>query len=85
VDYRTGETIYQQGDPSDTVLFIQHGSVKLSVMSQAGKEAIVGLLGDGEFCGEEALAGRSTRAVTASAMTASRTRVVPKRGRRVPV
>jgi CRP-like cAMP-binding protein len=79
VDYRTGETIYQQGDPSDTVLYIQHGSVKLSVMSQAGKEAIVGLLGDGEFCGEEALAGRPTRAVTASAMTASRIRVVPKR------
>jgi CRP-like cAMP-binding protein len=79
VDYRPGETIHEQGDPSDTVLYIQHGSVKLSVMSRTGKEAIVGLLGDSEFCGEEALAGRPTRAATASAMTATRIRVVPKR------
>jgi CRP/FNR family cyclic AMP-dependent transcriptional regulator len=78
-DYRPGEIIYEQGALSDTVLYIQHGSVKLSIMSQTGKEAIVGLLGDGEFCGEEALAGRPTRAATASAMTATRIRVVPKR------
>jgi len=79
VDYRPVETIYSQGDPSDSVLYIQQGSVKLSVLSQAGKEAVVGVLGAGEFFGEGALAGQPVRLATATAMAASRIRVVPKR------
>ena len=79
VDYRPAQTIYSQGDPSDTILYIQEGSVKLSVLSQTGKEAVVGILSAGEFFGEGALAGQPIRLATAAAMGASRIRVVPKR------
>jgi CRP/FNR family transcriptional regulator, cyclic AMP receptor protein len=79
VDYRSGTTIHSQGDPSDTVLYIQQGSVKLSVLSETGKEAVVGVLGPGDFFGEGALAGQPVRLATATAMSASRILVVPKR------
>ena len=79
MDYRPAAAIYAQGDASDTVLYIQQGSVKLSVLSQAGKEAVVGVLGPGDFFGEGALAGQPVRLATATAMTASRILVVPKR------
>jgi CRP-like cAMP-binding protein len=79
VDYQPAAAIYSQGDPSDTVLYIQHGSVKLSVLSKTGKEAVVGMLGPGDFFGEGALAGQPVRLATATAMTASTIRVVPKR------
>jgi CRP/FNR family cyclic AMP-dependent transcriptional regulator len=79
VDYRPDKGIFAQGDPSDTVLYIQHGSVKLSVISETGKEAVVGVLGPGDFFGEGALAGQPVRLATATAMTASRILVVPKR------
>jgi CRP/FNR family transcriptional regulator, cyclic AMP receptor protein len=79
VDYQPAAAIYSQGDPSDTVLYIQHGSVKLSVLSKAGKEAVVGMLGPGDFFGEGALAGQPVRLATATAMTASTIVVVPKR------
>ena len=78
VDYRPGDTLYAQGDPADTVLYIQHGSVKLSLTSKTGQEAIVGVLDDGDFCGEGALAGQPARVSTASAMAASRIRIIPK-------
>ena len=61
VDYRLGDTIYSQGDPTDRVLHIQRGSVALSLTSQTGKEAIVGGLRDADFCGEGALADRCHR------------------------
>jgi CRP/FNR family transcriptional regulator, cyclic AMP receptor protein len=79
VDYQPAAAIYSQGDPSDTVLYIQHGSVKLSVLSKTGKEAVVGMLGPGNFFGEGALAGQPVRLATATAMTASTILVVPKR------
>jgi CRP/FNR family transcriptional regulator, cyclic AMP receptor protein len=79
VDYRPAATIHSQGDPSDTVLYIQQGSVKLSVLSETGKEAVVGVLGPGDFFGEGALAGQPVRLATATAMTASTILVVPKR------
>jgi CRP/FNR family cyclic AMP-dependent transcriptional regulator len=78
VDYRRDETVYSQGDPSDTVLYIQHGSVKLSVLSPIGKEAVVGMLRAGEFFGEGVLAGQPVRREAANAMAASRIRIVPK-------
>jgi CRP/FNR family transcriptional regulator, cyclic AMP receptor protein len=79
LDHRPAEIIFSQGDLSDSVLYIQSGSVKLSVVSRAGKEAVVGMLGSGDFFGEGALAGQPVRLATATAMTASRILVVPKR------
>ena len=78
VEYRPAAAIYSQGDLSDTVFYIQKGSVKLSVLSRTGKEAVVGVLGAGEFFGEGALAGQPLRLATATAMTASKVLVVPK-------
>jgi CRP/FNR family transcriptional regulator, cyclic AMP receptor protein len=77
--YAPAAVIFAQGTPADTVLYIQQGSVKLSVLSQAGKEAVVGVLGPGDFFGEGALAGQPVRLATATAMSASRILVVPKR------
>jgi CRP/FNR family cyclic AMP-dependent transcriptional regulator len=78
-DFRPGQTIYSQGDPADAILFIQQGSVRLAVVSQAGREAVVGVLVEHEFFGEGALAGQPVRLATATALTASRILVVPKR------
>jgi len=78
VEYRPAAVIYSQGDPSDTVLYIQQGSVKLSVLSRTGKEAVVGVLGHDEFLGEGALAGQPLRLATATALTSSKILVVPK-------
>jgi CRP/FNR family transcriptional regulator, cyclic AMP receptor protein len=79
VRYPAGASIFAQGDVCDSVLYIQDGSVKLSVVSHSGKEAVVAVLGTGDFFGEGALAGQPVRLATASAMTASRILVVPKR------
>ena len=78
-DYPPATAIFAQGDAADTVLYIQQGRVKLSVVSTAGKEAVVGVLGPGDFFGEGALAGQPVRLATATAMAASRILVVPKR------
>jgi len=77
--YPAGTGIFAQGDAANTVLYIQQGRVKLSVVSQTGREAVVGVLDAGDFLGEGALAGQSVRLATATAMTASRILVVPKR------
>jgi CRP/FNR family cyclic AMP-dependent transcriptional regulator len=78
-DYPAGASVFAQGDGADTVLYIQKGRLKLSVLSQSGKEAVVGVLGPGDFFGEGALAGQPVRLASATAMTASRILVVPKR------
>jgi CRP/FNR family cyclic AMP-dependent transcriptional regulator len=62
-------TIFTQGDDADAIFYIQRGKVRLSVVSQAGKEAIIGILNAGDFFGESTLAGRSVRIETAIAMT----------------
>src|SRR5919108_4347823 len=69
--YPTGGVIYRQDDPARSVLYIQSGRVKLSVVSARGKEAIVGVLGPGDFFGEGCLAGQRVRISTATAMIAS--------------
>jgi CRP/FNR family transcriptional regulator, cyclic AMP receptor protein len=61
--------IYRQGDPADSVFFLQRGRVKHSVMSRQGKEAIVAVLNAGDFFGEGCLAGQPLRMATATAMT----------------
>ncbi len=68
-DYRKDETVYAQGDPADSVFYIHKGKVKITVLSEQGKEAVVALLGPGDFVGEGCLAGQPRRMATASAMT----------------
>ena len=67
--YRRAEVIFSQGDPCDTVFYIQTGAVKLSVVSKTGREAVVAILEPGEFFGEGCLAGQPVRMGTASAAT----------------
>ena len=69
IQYGANRTIFSQGQPADSVFFIRDGKVKLSVISQQGKEAIVAILGSGEFFGEGCLAGQPLRIATASAMS----------------
>jgi CRP/FNR family transcriptional regulator, cyclic AMP receptor protein len=78
VEHRSGAVIYSQGDPCDSVLYIQKGGVKLRVISHAGKEAIVAMLGPGDFFGEGALAGQPVRMTTAIATSASALLIVEK-------
>jgi CRP/FNR family cyclic AMP-dependent transcriptional regulator len=62
-------TIFTQGDPADAVFYIQNGKAKLTVVSKTGKEATIGILGEGEFLGESCLAGQSLRIESATAIT----------------
>ena len=71
VSYRRGESMFTQGDPCDHVLYIQKGAVKLSVLSKTGREAVVAMLGPGEFFGEGCLAGQPFRMGSATATTDS--------------
>ena len=63
------QVVFSQGDPADSVFYIQKGKVKLTVVSEQGKEAVVAVLGPDEFCGEGCLAGQPRRMATAAAMT----------------
>ncbi len=72
------ETIFSQGEAGDSVLYIQTGGVKLSALSAAGREAIVAVLGPGDFCGEGGLAGQSVRTATATALTPTTALVIGK-------
>ena len=67
--YRKDETVFAQGDAADSVFYIQKGKVKVTVLSEQGKEAVVAMLGPDEFCGEGCLAGQPRRMATATAMT----------------
>ena len=67
--FRKRQTIFSQGDPTDAIFYIQTGRVKLTVVSKTGKEATIGILGEGDFCGESSLAGRALRLGSATAMT----------------
>jgi len=71
VRYREDEAIFTQGDPCEHVLYVQQGAVKLSVLSKSGREAVVAMLGPGDFFGEGCLAGQSIRMGTATATTDS--------------
>lgn len=69
VEYQRRATIYAQGDRSKHVMYVQKGGVKLSVVNQVGKEAIVAMLGPGDFFGEGCLVGQKIRIGTATAIT----------------
>jgi len=77
--YRNSQKIYSQGDPATTVMYVQKGSVKLSVVSEVGKEAVVAILGPGSFFGEGCLAGQSVRMGTATAIVSSTVLAIEKR------
>jgi CRP/FNR family cyclic AMP-dependent transcriptional regulator len=68
VEYQAKDTIFSQGDLSKDVMYIQKGSVKLSVVSKTGKEAVVAMLKPGDFVGEGALAGQPVRISSATAI-----------------
>jgi CRP/FNR family cyclic AMP-dependent transcriptional regulator len=69
LEFGKGETIFAQGDTADAVFYVQRGKIKLTVVSQTGKEATVGVLGESSFFGEGGLAGQAFRMGSASAMT----------------
>jgi len=78
VEYQPGDVIFTQGDPCRVVLYIQHGAVKLSVLSKAGKEAVVAMLGPGDFFGEGCLAGQPVRMGSATATEGSTILLIDK-------
>jgi CRP/FNR family transcriptional regulator, cyclic AMP receptor protein len=79
MEFRTGETIFSQGDAANTVMYLQAGGVKLSVISEGGKQAVVAILGSGDFFGEGCLAGQTVRMGKATAVSRSSILVIDKR------
>jgi CRP/FNR family cyclic AMP-dependent transcriptional regulator len=69
VSFPSKQKIFAQGDPTDAVFYIQTGKVRLTVVSESGKEATLGILSEGEFFGEGGLAGQPLRMGSATAMT----------------
>ena len=69
--YRKDQIVFSQGDPADAVFYIERGKVKVSVVSEQGKEAVVAMLGTNDFFGEGCLAGQMRRIATVAAMTDS--------------
>ena len=67
--YRKNQNVFSQGDIADSVFYIQKGKVKVTVVSEHGKEAVVAILGKDEFCGEGCLAGQPKRIASAAALT----------------
>jgi CRP/FNR family cyclic AMP-dependent transcriptional regulator len=76
--FRPSETVFAQGDPAKNVMYIQEGGVKLTVVNEAGKEAVVAILGPGDFLGEGCLAGQSFCMATATAITLTTVLVIEK-------
>jgi CRP/FNR family cyclic AMP-dependent transcriptional regulator len=69
--YRNNQIVFSQGDPADAVFYIQKGKLKVTVVSEQGKEAVVAILGPDEFFGEACLAGQVQRIATVATMTES--------------
>jgi CRP/FNR family transcriptional regulator, cyclic AMP receptor protein len=67
-EFRKRQTIFSQGDAADSVMYVQKGSVKLTVVNESGKEAVVAILGSGDFFGEGGIAGQALRIGTATAI-----------------
>jgi CRP/FNR family transcriptional regulator, cyclic AMP receptor protein len=78
VAFQRDEIIFSQGDLCDSVMYIQRGGVKLSVLSKKGREAVVAMLGPGDFFGEGCLAGQPVRMGSATAVVGSTILLVDK-------
>jgi CRP/FNR family transcriptional regulator, cyclic AMP receptor protein len=79
VRFRRSEKIYSQGEPADGVKYIQTGGVKLSVINEDGKEAVVAILGPGDFFGEGCLAGQAVCMATAKAIVPTSVLLIGKK------
>jgi CRP-like cAMP-binding protein len=77
-EVKRAELVYAQGAAAETIIYLQSGSVKLTVVNEVGKEAVVAILGPGDFFGEGCLAGQSVRIGTATAITSSTVLVIEK-------
>src|SRR5438445_7323884 len=80
VVYRRSQKIYSQGEPATSVMYIQEGGVKLSVVNEVGKEAVVAIVGHADFFGEGCLAGQEVRMGTATAIATTSILVIEKIG-----
>jgi CRP/FNR family cyclic AMP-dependent transcriptional regulator len=78
VEFRKNQAIFSQGDAADSVVYVQIGSVKLTVINESGKEAVVAILGSGDFFGEGGMAGLTLRIGTATAMVPTTVLVIGK-------
>src|SRR3989454_1468316 len=76
--FRRKETVFSQGDPAKNVMYIQEGGVKLTVVNETGKEAVVAVLGPGDFLGEGCLAGQSICMATATTIAPTTVLVIEK-------
>jgi len=77
-EFRRGESVYSQGEAADTVMYVQKGGVKFSVVNASGKEAVVAMFGPTDFFGEGCMAGQTIRMGTARAMTPTTLLVMEK-------
>jgi len=77
--YRRSQKIYSQGEPATSVMYIQEGGVKLSVVNEVGKEAVVAILGPADFIGEGCLAGQEIRMGMATAIVPTAVLVIEKK------
>lgn len=77
-EFKKKETIFSQGDPCGDVFYIQKGGVRLTVVSESGKEAVVAVLGPGDFFGEGCLAGQAIRIGTATSIAPTTALVIEK-------
>jgi CRP-like cAMP-binding protein len=77
-EFRRKETVFAQGDSAESIMYIQEGGVKLSVVNETGKEAVVAMLGPNDFFGEGCMAGQKVRMGTATAITLSTLLVIEK-------
>jgi CRP/FNR family transcriptional regulator, cyclic AMP receptor protein len=77
-EFRRGESIYSQGEAADSVMYVQKGGVKFSVVNGSGKEAVVAMFGPNDFFGEGCMAGQSVRMGTATAITPTTILVIDK-------
>src|ERR1700675_4736103 len=77
-EFKRADLVYAQGEAAESVLYLQGGGVKLTVVNEVGKEAVVAILGPGDFFGEGCLAGQSVRIGTATALTSSTVLVIEK-------
>jgi CRP/FNR family transcriptional regulator, cyclic AMP receptor protein len=78
-EFKRTQTIFSQGDPARNVLYIQKGGVRLSVVNETGKVAVVAVLGPGDFFGEGCLAGQPLRIGSATAVTATTALIIEKK------
>jgi CRP/FNR family cyclic AMP-dependent transcriptional regulator len=77
-EFKKAEALFTQGDPAQTVIYIQKGGVRLSVVNESGKEAVVALLEAGDFFGEGCMAGQTVRIGSATAITPTTALVIEK-------